>query len=40
MQPRYFFGGQVQSLAGLLQPEQTLFFIGRPHLLHGEHPHA
>jgi len=40
MQPRYFFGGQVQSLAGLLQPEQTLLFIGRPHFLHGEHPHA
>jgi len=36
----YFFDEQVQSLAGLLQPEQTLFFIGRPHFLHGVHPHA
>ena len=27
----YFFGSQVHSLAGLLQPEQTLSLIGLPH---------
>jgi hypothetical protein len=36
----YFFGAQVHSCAGLLHPEHTLFFIGLPHLAHGEHPHA
>lgn len=34
----YFFGWQVQSFAGFLQPEQTLFSIGMPHFLHGVHP--
>jgi len=31
-------GLQVQSAAGLPQPEQTLFFMGLPHLLHGVQP--
>jgi len=33
-------GSHVHSLAGLLQPEQTLSLIGLPHFLHGEHPHV
>jgi len=39
-QTGYFFGSQVQSLAGFPQPEQTLSLIGLPHFLHGEHPHV
>jgi hypothetical protein len=35
----YFLGSHVHSLAGFSQPEQTLFLIGLPHFLHGEHPH-
>lgn len=34
----YFFGSHSHSLAGFLQPEQTLSLIGLPHVLHGEHP--
>jgi hypothetical protein len=32
-------GLQVHSFAGFLQPEQTLFSIGFPQVLHGLHPH-
>jgi hypothetical protein len=35
-----FFAAHVQSFVGLPQPEHTLFLIGLPHTLHGEHPHA
>jgi len=30
---------QVHSFAGFLHPEHTLFSIGLPQILHGEHPH-
>jgi hypothetical protein len=33
-------GGQVHSLEGLPQPEQTPFSMGMPHFLQGEHPHV
>jgi len=33
-------GSHAHSLAGLLQPEQTLSLIGLPHFLQGEHPHV
>jgi hypothetical protein len=36
----YFLGAHVHTLAGFLHPEQTLFFMGLPHFLHGEHPHV
>jgi len=31
-------GAQAHLSAGFLQPVQTLFSMGRPHFLHGEHP--
>lgn len=34
----YFFGLQVHFEEGLPQPEQTLFFIGLPHFMHGLQP--
>jgi hypothetical protein len=36
----FFFGEQVHLAAGWLQPEQTLFLIGAPQILHGLHPHT
>jgi hypothetical protein len=37
--PGYFLVGlQVHLSDGFLQPEQTLFSIGLPHVLQGEHP--
>ena len=34
----FALGEQVHCAAGLPHPEQVLFLISRPHVLHGVHP--